>query len=90
MKYIPVQLESISANLTNRQINFYLFHDGKNQNFVNKLKKIKYANIVFKDIVVKNIDVYEQIATYGGNWCGAAYYSLCAYEYLPVDMDRIF
>ncbi|MBR1859528.1 MAG: hypothetical protein IJ797_08525 [Selenomonadaceae bacterium] len=25
----------------------------------------------------------------GGAWHGAAYYSLCAYKYLPKDMDRI-
>ena len=73
MKLIPVQLEAISANLSNRQINFYLFHDGKNTSYVNKLKKIKYQNIKFFDVIVENLEIYEEIAKKGGYWCGAAY-----------------
>lgn len=90
MKLIPVQLEAISANLSNRQINFYLFHDGKNTSYVNKLKKIKYQNIKFFDVIVENLEIYEEIAKKGGYWCGAAYYTLCAQNYLPEDMDRIW
>ena len=98
MKFIPVQLEAITTNLSNRQINFYLFHDGKDKNYVNKLKKIKYNNINFRDIVIENADKYDYIAIRGyeqgggtarKRWGGAAYYSLCAYKYLPEDMDRI-
>ena len=51
MKYIPVQLESITLNLADRQINFYLFHDGKNQDRVNKLKEIKYNNITLSAVI---------------------------------------
>ena len=98
MKFILVQLEAITTNLSNRQINFYLFHDGKDKIYVNKLKKIKYNNINFIDIVVENADKYDDIASRGyeqgggtarKRWGGAAYYSLCAYKYLPEDMDRI-
>ncbi len=89
MKFIPIQLESIAANLSNRNIEFYLFHDGQNIAYINKLKKIKYNNINFHDIVVEDVKIYEAIAKYGGNWCGAAYYGLCAHKYLPLDMDRI-
>ena len=90
MKYIPVQLESISANLSNRQINFYLFHDGKNISYVDKLKVIHYDNIKLYDVIVEDVPIYEAISRKGGQWCGAAYYSLCAQNYLPEDMDRIW
>ena len=90
MKFIPVQLESISDNLADRQINFYLFHDGKNIEYVNKLHQIKYENIHFNDVIVSNLSIYDDIAKRGGIWCGAAYYSLCAHEYLPDDMDRVY
>lgn len=65
MKYIPIQLETININLNNRKINFYLFHDGNEQSYVNKLKKIKYSNIKFRDIVVENATKYESIASKG-------------------------
>ena len=89
MKFIPVQLESIAANLSDRKINFYLFHDGKNIAYVNKLRKIKYNNIKFHDIIVDDTQIYDEIAKMGGGWCGAAYYSLCAHKYLPKDTDRV-
>ena len=90
MRLIPVQLESIAANLSDKKINFYLFHDGKNNAQVKRLNKLNYDNINIKDIIVKNINIYDEIAKYGGGWCSAAYYSLCAHEYLPTDMDRIW
>ena len=89
MKFIPIQLESITSHLQDTNVNFYLFHDGKNQNYVNLLKKLTYDNITFNDVIVKDTEIYESIAKYGGSWCGAAYYSLCAYKYLPSDMERI-
>ena len=68
MKYIPIQLESIEFNLKGRYINFYLFHDGQNISYVNKLKKIMYDNISFHDIVIPEEDAskYELIAGRGG------------------------
>ena len=90
MKFIPVQLEAIADNLKNRQINFYLFHDGKNIDYVNKLRRLKYENINFNDAIVSNPSIYDDIAKRGGIWCGAAYYSLCAHEYFPKDMDRVY
>ncbi len=53
MKYIPIQLESIEFNLKGRHINFYLFHDGQNISYVNKLKKIKYNNIRRRGIKIR-------------------------------------
>ena len=91
MKFIPIQLESIEFNLKGRYINFYLFHDGQNISYVNKLKKIKYNNIKFHDVVIPEEEAskYELIANKGGGGCGAAYYSLCAHKHLPEKMDRI-
>ena len=68
MKYIPIQLESIEFNLKGRHINFYLFHDGQNISYVNKLKKIKYNNIKFHDVVIPEEEAskYELIASKGG------------------------
>ena len=89
MKYIPIQLEAIADNLADKKIEFYLFHNGSELAEVDKLKAIEYKNITFHDVIVEDIQSYESIANRGGNWCGAAYYSLCAYQYLPADMDRI-
>lgn len=89
LSYIPIQLESITQNLSNYKINFYIFHDGKAKFFVNQIKSIKYKNIKVKDIVVDEVAMYDEIAKYGGNWCGAAYYSLCCQKYLPSKFDRI-
>ena len=89
MKFIPVELESIAASIKNRNVNFYLFHDGKDQSLVDNIKAVKYENIKFYDVVVKNAGGYGAIARAGGGWCAAAYYSLCAHKYLPDDMDRI-
>lgn len=89
MKFIPIQLAAIETHLLNKKIDFYLFHDGSESVEVNKLKAIAYKNITFHDIVVKDTQLYEGIAKRGGDWCGAAYYSLCAHQYLPAKMDRI-
>ena len=89
MKFIPIQLESIAKSLKNRVINFYIFHDGSEGDYVKELHKLKYKNIKLYDIVVEDAQLYDAIAKYGGGWCGAAYYSLCAWQYLPDNMDRI-
>ena len=73
LKYIPIQLESITANLKDRNIKFYLFHDGKEQDYINKLKQIPYDNITFNDVIVEDADVYEAISSWGG---GMAWSSL--------------
>ncbi len=89
MKFIPIQLESIAESLENMVINFYIFHDGSEGDYVKELHKLKYKNIKLYDIVVEDAQLYDAIAKYGGGWCGAAYYSLCAWQYLPENMDRI-
>ena len=89
MKFIPIQLEAIADNLADRKIDFYLFHDGNEPAEIDKIKAIEYKNITFHDVVVEDIQLYDNIAKRGGGWCGAAYYSLCAHQYLPADMDRI-
>lgn len=90
MKFIPIQLESIAVNLSDKKVNFFLFHDGTERNFIKILKSLHYDNINFKEVIVEDTDIYDEIAKYGGGWCGAAYYSLCAHKYLPADIDRVW
>lgn len=93
MPKIKVQLEAISHNLPKKEINFYLFHDGKLYEAIDLLHRFSkhFSNINFFDIAVRQADLYDRLSVMGGGqiWGGAAYYSLCAYQYLPLSMDRI-
>lgn len=89
VKYIPIQLEAIADNLADRNVEFYIFHDGSLTAEVDSLQALNYANITIHNVVVEDAESYQKIAERGGGWCGAAYYSLCAHQYLPADMDRI-
>lgn len=91
MPQIEVQLEAITRNLAEKDVQFYLFHDGKNCQAVERLHRFaeKCPSLRFFDIVVEHPEKYDDLSTLGGQWGGAAYYSLCAYQYLPSSMDRI-
>lgn len=89
VRHIPIQLEAIADNLADRKVDFYIFHDGSLTAEVDSLQVLNYANITIHNVVVEDAESYQKIAERGGGWCGAAYYSLCAHQYLPVDMDRI-
>ncbi len=90
---IKVQMEAISRSLSTREINFFLFHDGKSFEAIEFLHRFSehYSNIHFFDIAVQQVDLYDRLSVMCGGqiWGGAAYYSLCAYQYLPSSMDRI-
>lgn len=89
---LKVQMEAISRNLPTRDINFFLFHDGKARQIVESLYIFaeNYANLRFFDAVIEQPDMYNILSASGGaEWGGAAYYSLCAYQYLPPEIDRI-
>ena len=89
---LKVQMEAISRNLPMRNVNFFLLHDGKAPKIVESLHFFaeNYVNLHFSDVVIKQPDMYNSLSTLGGaEWGGAAYYSLCAYQYLPSEIDRI-
>lgn len=91
MPKIEVQLEALMRNLSKKEVRFFLFHDGKSGEAVARLHCFaeKCPNLQFFDVVVQQPDKYNDLSIRGGTWGGAAYYSLCAYQYLPSSMDRI-
>ncbi len=91
LRYVTIQLQSIADVMKDKRICFYLFHGGIDPDKLDKLRKQcdEYENINFFDVAVKDEDDYAQLARYGGGWASAAYYPLCAHQYLPNDMDRI-
>ena len=82
---------SIDKSLAGADVDFYLFHRGLDGDDIAGLYGFSslLTNLRFHDVVVKDIDKYDYIASYGGGWAGEAYYSLCAHEYLPQDVDRV-
>ena len=90
-KQLPVLLQSIADNVSEREVHFYLFHSRIEKQTITLLEKFcQYMQkIQFHEIVVPNAEAYVQLAKRGGGWCGEAYYSFCAHELLPEDVDRI-
>lgn len=91
-RQIMILLYSISKNLSDYSVNFYLFR--RNEFSENKIHEIKefsshLGNIIFHDIIVNEAEKYDALAEHGGSWSGEAYFSLCAHEYLPEDSDRV-
>jgi len=91
LKQLPVLLFSISRNLENAKIDFYFLHRGIS---TKKLKMLydfcaQLKNICFHDIQVPDVELYDELAKYGGGWAGEAYYSLCAHLLLPDSVDRV-
>lgn len=89
-KQLPVLLQSIADQLSDREVHFYLFHSSIERDTISRLEKFckVYENITFHEVVISSPDAYIQLAGPGGGWNGEAYYSLCAHELLP-DIDRI-
>ena len=91
MPQIEVQFEALMRNLSKQEVRFFLFHDGQSSKAVARLHRFaeKCSNLRFLDVAVQQPDKYNDLSARGGTWGGAAYYSLCAYQYLPSSMDRI-
>lgn len=90
-KQLPVLLQSIAENITTHPVRFFLVHRSVSQKTIHLLKKMcaYYGTITFEDILITNPEPYDELAKHGGGWAGEAYYSLCAHELLPEDMDRV-
>ncbi len=91
MPQIEVQIEAMTRNLPGKEIQFFFFHDGRNCESVARLQRFaeRCPHLHFFDIVVEQSDQFDILSSYGGSWGGAAYYSLCAYQYLPSSIERI-
>lgn len=87
-RQIKILLYSIGENLKDADVDFYFFHRGIDVEDISNFAA-QINNVTFYDAAVKKAEIYDQIAGYGGSWAGEAYYSLCAYRYLPESVDRI-
>ena len=90
-KQLPVLLQSIADCISGREVHFYLFHSRIEKETITLLEKFCQCiqKIQFHEVLVPNADAYVQLAKRGGGWCGEAYYSFCAHELLPDDVERI-
>lgn len=82
---------SIAENMPEYENHFYLVHGGIGRDRISVLEKLSetYDNIEFHEIKIEDNSIYEELASYGGKWPAAAYYSICAHLILPEDIDRI-
>ena len=88
---LPVLLQSIADNLSDKDVHFYLFHTSVSKTNIELLDKLcKYYGMMhLHEVVIPNPEDYEVLTKAGGGWCKEAYYSFCAHELLPRDMERI-
>ena len=91
LKYVAVQLYSISVNLKNCFVHFYLFHRDLPDKVFQPLDVLchRLGNISFHTVKVPEAEKYNAIASHGGGWCGEAYYSLCSHKLLPEHVKRV-
>lgn len=90
-RQLPVLLQSIAENITSHPINFFLVHRSVTKETIKRLQKqcAYYGRISFYEIFVSNPEAYDEIAKFGGGWPSEAYYSICAYQILPKEIDRV-
>lgn len=95
-RYVAVQLQSIADNLPDHLVHFYLFHSRISEKSLEFLESISrfYQNIVFHVVRIPDPEQYNELAKYSrssqiGGWGGEAYYSFCAWQFLPETLDRI-
>ena len=91
LKYVAVQLYSISVNLKNSFVHFYLFHRDIPAKDLQPLEALchQFGNISFHTVKVPESEKYDILARHGGGWCGEAYYSLCSHILLPEHVKRV-
>lgn len=89
--YVAVQLYSMSNSLKNSIIHFYLLHRGIPDNKLQPLEALsnQLGNILFHAIIVPEAEKYDAISRHGGEWCGEAYFPLCAHRLLPENVKRV-
>jgi lipopolysaccharide biosynthesis glycosyltransferase len=94
VRYVPVELMAMAHNLKDAHVDFYLFHSRVSpaniemlDNFCKNLDEGRH--ITFHEIKVPNPEIYDELATYGGGWCGEAYYHLSAHLLLPESVERV-
>lgn len=90
-RFLVVQFASIQMNLQKYDVHFYLFHNRIQSASIDFIKNFanKCSCITFHEVIVNDIQPYEKMADIGGSWPYEAYFSLCAQNYLPNEMERI-
>lgn len=91
LRYVAIQLYSISRNLTTGVVDYYLLHRNIPDKNLQMLETmcLKLDNIVFHAVKVPEAEKYDVLAGHGGGWCGEAYFSLCSHKLLPEDVKRV-
>lgn len=88
---ICITLQSIADHLSHKKIDFFLLHSRVSKENIDLLAKqcLAYGHIRFHEVRVdSDSEAFKEMAEYGGGWCEEAYYSLCAHELLPENIDR--
>jgi lipopolysaccharide biosynthesis glycosyltransferase len=94
VRYVPVQLASMAYSLKDAHVDFYLFHSRVSPANIELLdtfcKNLGDGNqITFHEVKVPNPEIYDELASYGNELCGEAYYHLSAHLLLPESIDRV-
>lgn len=88
---IMPQLASIGINLANYHVNFYLTHYRISRKNIEALKTYAktISNITFHEVLIENVDIFNNLAQHGGRFPAEAYFYLYCHNLFPNDMDRI-
>lgn len=91
IRYVTIQIYSISASLKTSIVHFYLLHRDISDESLQILEALcnRLGNILFHAIRVTEAEKYDAIAKHGGGWCGEAYFPICAHQLLPEYVERV-
>lgn len=91
--YVAVQLTAMAHNLSDADIDFFFLHTKVSPQNIEMLKalcsELGNGMIHFHEIIVPHAEVYLELAKYGGQWPGEAYYCLCPHLLLPDNIDKV-
>lgn len=91
IRYVTIQIYSISKSLKDSIVDFYLLHRNIPDDSLQLFEALcdRLGNVSFHEIRIPEAEKYDVIARHGGNWCGEAYFSLCAHQLLPEHVKRV-
>ena len=91
LKYIEIQIYSMSQVLSEDQINFYLMYNAAKKLEFAKIQHLcdRLKNVTFFKVPVAENRFWQKIAQHGGKWPAEAYYYILANKLLPETLDRV-
>lgn len=91
IKQLFVQMQCLQDYLQH-EVHFYLLQHGTDRMKMGDSLLERFCealpSIHFHAVEAPNETAYQELASYGGGWSSAAYYSLNCQEYLPKEIDR--